>query len=111
VRKAPETLEHVGDVDLADHGLVEPLLVLVVGLGEVVGPGIADVHPFLVDQPEIDEGLGAELHGAQDVLQHVRGRKILDGVGRGQGAQVETCSRRKRSMPWRLFSARVAMFA
>jgi hypothetical protein len=88
VRKAAKTFKDVGDVDLAHHDLVEPVLVFVIGLVQVVGTGIADVQPFLVDQAEVDERPGTELHGGQDGIKLLLGSKFVHGVRVGDGAQL-----------------------
>jgi hypothetical protein len=88
VREFAEAHEHVRDVLALEHGLVEPGLVLVVHALEGEGADVGHVLAVLVDDAQVDVGLGVGLDDVEDGVESGGVGELLVGVGVGQAFEL-----------------------
>ena len=69
MRKLAEPHEYVADVHSPEHDLVKPFFIPVIQSLQLIGTGIGHMIPILINDAQVDKGLGAHLHQGKDLLQ------------------------------------------
>ena len=64
------------------------VLIFVIGPGQIVGARIGHMAAFIVDDAQVDERSGTDLHGSQHAVEVLLYRQFLYGIGVSHCAQL-----------------------